>query len=312
MNIDLERLRKHVEQIAQKPHPAESEELARVRAYIKKALTDYGWNAEERPFSARFEENEVVTHPIDQIKNYSDKEVIRGINLVARHPMDSMNSGPRFCLGAHYDTKPETPGADDNTSAVAGLLEIAKNLSEEFDENPGNQQSCGIELVAFDLEECGMLGGLHHARQCLFNEIDLVGMVSLEMLGFCSQEPGSQSLPDEIKSMYPDVGNFIAIVGNQNSTDLIKRFHEGISKVENLPAEMLQVPNNGEALSATRLSDHSPFWDAGYAALMITDTSFMRNPHYHQPTDTPDTLDYKFLTQVTEGCYHAVRNIVFQ
>jgi len=108
----------------------------------------------------------------------------------------------------------------------------------------------------------------------------------------------------------PDTGDFIAIVGNQNSTPLIATFQQGMENVDGLPVETLQVPENGEMLQATRLSDHSPFWDAGYPAVMITDTSFMRNPHYHQPTDTVDTLDFEFLSKVAQGSLEAIKLIL--
>ena len=120
--------------------------------------------------------------------------------------------------------------------------------------------------------------GAEHARLHQQQQTDLRGMVSLEMLGYCDPTPGSLTLPRELIGLYPDTGDFIAIVGNQNSTTLIAAFQQGMEKVNGLPVEILQVPQNGEMLQATRLSDHSPFWDAGYPAVMITDTSFLRNP----------------------------------
>ena len=152
-----------------------------------------------------------------------------------------------------------------------------------------------------------MLGGREHARLSKATNVDLRGMVSLEMLGYCDHSPGSQSLPRTLRGLYPDTGNFIAIIGNQNSTTLIEQFGVGMKTVSELPVETLQVPDNGNGLQATRLSDHSPFWDAGYPALMITDTSFMRNPHYHLPGDTVETLDMQFLHLVTEATVRAVK-----
>jgi len=137
-------------------------------------------------------------------------------------------------------------------------------------------------------------------------------MVSLEMLGYCDHTPGSQSLPRTLRGLYPDTGNFIAVIGNQNSTSFIEQFATGMEAVDGLPVEKLQVPDNGNGLQATRLSDHSPFWDAGYPALMITDTSFMRNPHYHMPTDTADTLDMEFLHLVTEASVKATRRLILR
>jgi aminopeptidase YwaD len=167
-----------------------------------------------------------------------------------------------------------------------------------------------LDLVVFDLEENGMLGGAEHARLMKSQGVDLRGMVSFEMLGYSDDTPQSQSLPRSLVGKYPDTGNFIAVIGNQVSDRLIESFAHGMRSVDDLPVEILAVPSNGEYLQATRLSDHSPFWDAGYAALMITDTSFMRNPHYHMPSDTPDTLDQAFLHRVAEGCLKAVRDIL--
>ena len=155
-----------------------------------------------------------------------------------------------------------------------------------------------------------MLGGREHARFSKESGTDLRGMVSLEMLGYCDHTPGSQSLPRTLRGLYPDTGNFIAIIGNQNSTSLIEQYATGMESVDELPVEKLQVPDNGNDLQATRLSDHSPFWDAGYPALMITDTSFMRNPHYHMPSDTVDTLDMQFLHLVTEAAVTAIRHLL--
>lgn len=232
--------------------------------------------------------------------------MLSGVNLVARHPDHPTGSGPRFCVGAHLDSRPDSPGADDNASAVAALLEIARLLPDRWPERPRLE----LELIAFDLEENGMLGGVEHARLMKTGGVDLAGMVSLEMLGYRDGSSGSQLLPRSLVGLYPDTGDFIAVIGNQNSERLIERFCAGLKQVPELPVEWLAVPSNGQYLQATRLSDHSPFWDAGYSALMITDTSFLRNPHYHLPSDTPDTLDMEFLERVAQGCLEAVRLIL--
>jgi Zn-dependent M28 family amino/carboxypeptidase len=204
------------------------------------------------------------------------------------------------------DSCPQTPGADDNASAVAALLEIARVLPESWP----TDAIWDLELVAFDLEENGMVGGAWHAQSCKQRNVDLQGMISLEMLGYCRHEENSQQLPPELVGHYPSVGNFIALIGNQNSHPLLGAFAFGMKHVPDLPVEVLAVPDNGNPLPASRLSDHSGFWDAGYPALMITDTSFLRNPHYHMPTDTVDTLDFDFLQQVTQGCVEALRLVL--
>ena len=122
-------------------------------------------------------------------------------------------------------------------------------------------------------------------------------MISLEMLGFKNTEPGSQSYPPYIDPLqYPDTGDFIAVVGNEPSAGLAKELVEGMTlSVPSLKVEKLVVPGQGESFTEVRLSDHSPFWDAGIPAVMVTDTAFFRNPNYHQPGDTIETLDLEFI-----------------
>lgn len=290
MDVDPQRLRKHITATCETPRPAESRELEAAREYVTGCLTEAGWRVDRQAFRAQSDRD----------------EMLGGINLVAEHQNHPWSSGPRFCVGAHLDSRPDSPGADDNGSAVAALLEIARLLPRMWPK----ETALSLELVAFDLEENGMLGGAFRAKQARADGIDLKGMVSLEMLGYCDPRPKSQQLPKQLVGLYPDTGDFIAIIGNQNSQALIERFSTGMRKVEGLPVETLCVPNNGNDLQATRLSDHSPYWDEGFAALMVTDTSFLRNPHYHTMGDTIDTLDFDFLQRVTEGCLLATKEIL--
>ena len=289
MSVDIERIRRHIEFFTETVRPAESGELEKCRRYVMGLFEESGWNVDRSPFVA-----ETCTG-----------ESLNGVNLVARRT-DFDASAPRFCVGAHLDSRPDSPGADDNASAVATLLEIARLYPELVTSDPGLH----LELVAFDLEENGILGGAFHAKVARETGVDLRGMVALEMLGYCDHAPNSQQLPKQLKGLYPDTADFIAIIGNQISGDLIRAFRDGMQVVEGLPVETLVVPQNGELLQATRLSDHSPFWDEGFSALMITDTSFMRNPHYHQMSDTIDTLDMEFLERVANGCVRAVNELV--
>ncbi|MGQ0636999.1 MAG: M28 family peptidase [Planctomycetaceae bacterium] len=286
MLIEQSRLREHVAELASAPRPANSPQLDTARRYVAQWLAGMGWTVQPEPFTAPAETGQQLS----------------GSNLLAEHPSHRWTSRPRFCLGAHLDSRENSPGADDNASAVAALLEIARLLPERWPE----PAALDLELVFFDLEEYGMLGGTHRARHCRREHVDLRGMASLEMLGYCDQAPASQNLPRSLVGKYPDVGNWIAVIGNQISADLIARFRDGLKTVGGLPVETLQVPDSGVWLQATRLSDHSPYWDEGYPALMITDTAFLRNPHYHLPTDTPETLDYDFLAKVTQGVLEAV------
>lgn len=290
MPVDRQRLYENVVRIASAPRPAGSQALADARDHVTDRLRESGW--------------EVLPDPFEALADTGQR--LAGINLVCRHREHPWSNRPRFCLGAHLDSRENSPGADDNGSAVAALLEIARLLPERWPSAP----AADLELVVFDLEEYGMLGGTFRAQQCLREGIDLRGMASLEMLGYCVDAPGSQALPRSLVGKYPSVGDWIAVIGNQNSGELIAAFRDGMRTVPGLPVETLQVPENGNLLQATRLSDHSPYWDAGYPALMITDTAFLRNPHYHLPTDTVETLNFDFLGQVTEGSLEAVARIV--
>ncbi len=292
---DRSLIEKHLTELTKIPRPCHSDELEAARGYVSRLLEQYGWDVRRHDFDV-----------LNDVGELNLGEKLHGTNLVATWRGEFDPDRPRLCVGAHLDSRPDTPGADDNASAVAAMLEIARLLPSTW---PDGAQ-LELELVAFDLEENGMLGGREHARLAKESGVDLRGMVSLEMLGYCDHTPGSQSLPRTLRGLYPDTGNFIAIIGNQNSTKLIEQFGAGMKTVSELPVETLQVPDNGNGLQATRLSDHSPFWDAGYPALMITDTSFMRNPHYHMPSDTIETLDTQFLHLVTEGSLTAVRHLL--
>jgi len=287
----------HLKKLTAVPRPCHSEELEAARGYVTGLLEEYGWDVRRHDFDV-----------LNDVGELNLGENLRGTNLVATRRGKFDPDRPRLCVGAHLDSRPDTPGADDNASAVAAMLEIARLLPPTWPDDAPLE----LELVAFDLEENGMLGGREHARLSKGSGVDLRGMVSLEMLGYCDHTPGSQSLPRTLRGLYPDTGNFIAIIGNQNSTSLIEQFAMGMESVDGLPVEKLQVPDNGNDLQATRLSDHSPFWDAGYPALMITDTSFMRNPHYHMPSDTIETLDMQFLHLVAEATVTAVRHLLAQ
>lgn len=296
MPIEIDRIWDHLEWLASVPRFAESDRLEECRQYCETELKKSGWAVRRQRFEAS---DSMLQSRI-------------GFNLVAQREQAAVanHSRPVFILGAHLDSCEGTPGADDNASAVAVLLEVAHVLGESVFRDESSGTGIDLELVVFDLEEHGMLGGAFHAATCKQQQRMVCGMVSLEMLGFCSHEPGSQRLPQGLEGLYPDVGNFIAVVGNQNSTSLIEHFHDAFRSVESLPCQKLQVPQNGLPLMATRLSDHSPYWDEGFAALMVTDTSFLRNPHYHQASDTPETLDREFLEKVSNGVLIATERIL--
>ncbi|MEW4563539.1 M28 family peptidase [Bremerella sp. JC770] len=210
-------------------------------------------------------------------------------------------------LGAHYDTVAATPGADDNASAVAVLLEASRCLK---DCTPRRT----IRFVSFACEEApymslGSMGSQYHARQAK-QRGEWITMLCLEMVGYFRHERGTQKVPETIPKflhgLFPKRGNFLAAVGNLNSWQLSWAFRRGFKKASRMSLFSICLP---ETIHEIRRSDNSSFWDQGYPALMLTDTSFLRNPNYHQPSDTPDTLDYDAMTEVTLGVVSALRKL---
>lgn len=220
-----------------------------------------------------------------------------GINLILRLPGRNDDLEP-LLVGAHYDGPLESIGADDNGSGIAALLLLAERWAEEPLRRP-------VWIVAFDQEEWGMLGSTALARELRRSRRKLQLMVSLEMLAYTAEK---QSYPiPAMRQVYGDRGDFIAVVGNTGAA----RFLPGLARRmgEHVSTKVLPVPDKGRSLPDVRLSDHSPFWDVGYDAVMVTDTSFMRNPHYHRMSDTIDTLDIDFLAAVTEGLDAGLRGV---
>ncbi len=208
---------------------------------------------------------------------------------------------PPILIGAHYDAVPGTPGADDNATGVAVLLELARVFASEPIRYP-------LQLVAFDMEEYGLLGSADYVAKLQREQRSLRLMISLEMLGYCDSAPNSQSYPSPLQHFYPNRGDFIALIGNWRTLRDLIGISRSIRKV-GVPSQWLPVPNKGNIVPQTRLSDHAPFWDAGYPAMMVTDTAFLRNPHYHKPSDTIGTLDLDFLTGVCRGLEIGIRRL---
>lgn len=211
-------------------------------------------------------------------------------------------------LGAHYDTVSTTPGADDNASAVAVLIETARLIQT-------SKLGRTLRCVAFTCEEpphfyTQTMGSQIHARGCRARNEEIVGMLCLEMVGFYTSAPNSQRVPPAIpralRWAVPRRGDFLAAVGNLRSLGLSWNFRRGFKRATRLPLFSIVLP---ESIHEIRLSDNSSFWDQNYPALMLTDTSFLRNPHYHEATDTPETLDYERMAQVTLGVAGALRRL---
>ena len=245
--------------------------LTAVENYVEKELASFGLKVESDYFSHR---------------GRSFRNIVAALG--------PQSGAGLIILGAHFDSVAGTPGADDNASGVAVLLEAARILSQV-------RLRSQVLFSAFNLEELNMVGSAHLSKQLKAAGTKIRAMISLEMLGYTDRSPGSQRYPLGLKWFYPDRGDFIGVVGNWNSGSLLRGFAGQMRRVKGLKVETLSVPGNGGLIPAVRLSDHVPFWDLGYLALMVTDTSFYRNPHYHRSTDTLETLDIDFMAKVCEG-----------
>ncbi|MDH5641234.1 MAG: M28 family peptidase [Nitrospira sp.] len=201
-------------------------------------------------------------------------------------------------VAAHYDTVEDSPGADDNASALAVLLEVAQRTRQMLLERP-------VQFIALCLEEENLLGSRAYTAHLAATQQPIYGAVVLECVGYAKDDEGSQKIPPGIPIAVPTVGNFLAVIGNQASA----YFTNSVSQAMNLhmPIIPLVVPGNGEALPDTRRSDHTAFWERGFPAVMLTDTANFRNPHYHRPTDTIDTLNLEFMAAVADAVTGAVR-----
>ncbi len=199
-------------------------------------------------------------------------------------------------IGAHYDTVPDCPGANDNGSGVAALLALARRAPK----NPART----LRFVAFVNEEPGhfmseQMGSVVYATACKARGDHITAMISLETIGYYSNAPGSQNYPAPgLGMMYPTTGNFIGFVGNVSSRALVRQALGIFRRDATIPSEGAALPS---VIPGIGWSDHWAFWQQGYPAIMITDTAPFRYPHYHEPTDTPDKLDYDSMARVVSG-----------
>lgn len=285
MSIDAATIRKNVErhvrvlaELIGPRHDQKPSTVEAARAHIRREWEQMGWDVAAERFQSLYAETQNLT--IEQAGTMSPDNMI--------------------IVGAHYDTVPETPGADDNASAVAALLEVSRLLR-------GEKHAKTLRFVAFANEEpphfySGLMGSQIHAANCRKNKEKIDAMICFEMVGFFDDEKGSQTyppgLPKVLTMCLPKRGNFLTLVANLQSWRILWPMWRGWRKATKLRLIPIALP---QAIHEIRLSDHGPFWDEGFHAAMATDTSFFRNPHYHQSTDIADTLDYDRLTQVVFG-----------
>lgn len=209
----------------------------------------------------------------------------------------------RLIVGAHYDVYANNPGADDNASGMAGLMEMARLISKKQ-----LALDYGIDFVAYCLEEppffgTSDMGSYVHAKECSLQQEQIIGMVCLDMIGYFSEEPNSQQFPNEqIASLYPSTGDFILVVGCKEYEHFSTHFYEKMNQANEMKVELINFPGTD---SLGGLSDHRNYWHFGMNALMINNSAFLRNPHYHEKTDTIDTLDFEKMKLVVDATLSA-------
>lgn len=266
--IDPSLLWKHVESLAGEREGERDRTFA--RDYISQQLKTFGFSPELQPFD-------------------------RGINVFAERKGTDSKAGA-ILVAAHYDTVPKSPGADDNATGVAVVLEVARLLGSR----PTPRT---LQVAFFDREEIGLLGSLAFAGSPARLK-NLQGAIVLDMVGYACHTPGCQQYPEGLTAQpfleasgvtSPDKGEFIAVVGDAEHPLLLKTFAE--SGNADLPAVVaLPVPLKGLLTPDVLRSDHAPFWYKGIGAVLVTDTANLRSPHYHQSTDTLATIDRPFFT----------------
>ena len=208
---------------------------------------------------------------------------------------------PWLLVGAHFDTVANTPGADDNASGVAVLLEVARQLAQV-------KLQRNVQFVGFNLEEPQDVVGTYRVGSRRFAEPArrerrrYAGVLVLEMVGYTDRRPDSQQVPPFVFKQVPNAGTFLVAVGDGRSRRLLRSFERSTRLyVRDLALVTYGSRFRGWTLPLTRLSDNASFWDRRYPSLMITDTAFLRNPHYHMETDSADTLDYEFMAKVARA-----------
>lgn len=277
-----DRLETHVRTLAEDLAPRDADHpanLDRVASYIQREFEQQVARAEVQPYA-------VGSMTVRNVRAFIGPE-----------------TPARVVVGAHYDAAGPYPGADDNASGVAGLLELARLLD-------GNVLSTQVELVSYPLEEqpffgTDRMGSAVHAAALADEGVEVRAMLALEMIGYFSDAPRSQRFPLVLmRPFYPSTGSFIVVAGSLFQRSIVRTVLEAMRAATPLPVESINAP---ALLPGISLSDHRNYWHAGHDAVMITDTAFYRNPNYHAATDTPDTLDYTRMAQVVDGVAGAVR-----
>ncbi len=255
--------------------------VQRAAAYIERRLKDLGYTVLSQEYTARNRSYRNIEATLPGVPGHAHEVVI---------------------LGAHYDTAEGAPGADDNASGVAGVLELARIFAQE-------RQARTIRFVFFPNEEppsfpTADMGSRQYATAARASNDQIVAMLSIESIGYYDLDKGSQRYPFPLNLAYPNVGDFIGFVSNLKSRSLLHRAIGAFRAHATLPTQGAAAP---AWVPGVWWSDHWSFWRVGYPAIMITDTAPYRNPFYHTPQDTPDKLDYDRMARVVHGLTHVVR-----
>src|SRR6476659_7184978 len=280
-------LKRHVATIAAREHNVDHyDELEKVARYLEETLESLGYAVGRQEFPAGGKTVRNIDATIEPRATVSDPDVI--------------------VIGAHYDSAQGTPGANDNASGVAAVLELAR-LLRDLDSN-----GTRIRLVLFVNEEppyfgTEAMGSLNYARALSERSERVVAMYSLETIGFYSNEPGSQRYPAPFNLIFPDRGDFIAFVGTPYSRALVWETIRSFRSHTAFPSIGGVAPDRVPGID---WSDHWAFEQVGFPALMVTDTAPFRYPHYHQFTDTPDKVDMESLARVVKGMERVIREAV--
>jgi hypothetical protein len=279
-------LKKHIATIAERPHNIEHyEDLEKAALYIEATLESYGYTVNRQIFAA-------------------DGKSVRNIDVVIEPPADRQRPDV-LVVGAHYDSAFDAPGANDNATGTAAVLELARLLKDL-----NNKTRKRIRLVLFVNEEppyfqTADMGSLHYARMLAEKNERVVAMYSLETLGFYSSEPGSQTYPPPFGLVLGDKGDFVSFVAMVESRSLLRETIGSFRSHTSFPTVGGVAPGFVPGID---WSDHWSFARYGFQALMVTDTAYFRYPHYHKPTDTPDKIDPDKLARVVKGLERVVRD----
>jgi hypothetical protein len=292
--VDAATLRRHVVKLSEALYPRSFDHPANLQAaasYVEEQFRSLGARVELQKYRVAGQEY---------------------VNVIAHFgPQDGLLT----VIGAHYDSHGEaadgtaelathTPGADDNASGVAGLLELARLLQE-------NPPAVAVDLLAYSLEEppfyaTEAMGSAVHARALRDSGRPLRLMLALEMIGYFDTTPGSQEYPSPVmKWFYPDRGDFIALIGRLGDVLTVRQVKSAMAGASDLPVYSMNAPR---ALEGVDFSDHRSYWDQGFPAVMVTDTAFFRNDQYHLAGDTAERLDYGRMAKVVQGVFEVIRS----